>query len=103
MVYSSSAHISYADLIVTPYVSRDGYKWRYSPRDRRCAGRLGKSRDFPHTPVYKLQLRVLLQVNSFPLSDRIQSLGETNDGQAFWEMLCMYNRLQATEMQTDRK
>ena len=48
---------------------------------------------FPHST---LQLIVLLQINSFPLTDRVQSLAETNDGQAFWEMLRRYITLQDT-------
>ena len=28
-----------------------------------------------------------IQVNSFPLSDRVESLREMNDGRAIWEML----------------
>lgn len=28
------------------------------------------------------------QVNSFSLSNRVESLSEMNDGRAFWDMLC---------------
>ena len=83
MLHSALRSPPHKDLIGRSYRRRYGNKWNPPPRDRSCPGHLGKFRAFSLPRVEANDI----QVNSFALSDRVGTLSEMNDGQAFWEML----------------
>lgn len=60
------------------------------PNETEAALVVWVSRAFPQSVQSNYNPDIQVQVNSFPLSNHVNSLGEMNDGQAFWEMLRTY-------------